>query len=240
MYMAKELTEYSTPSIFLNKLKEFLIGTGIFTLVEEDFEAPVYVYFKLQYKNTVIKIQRSGSANRLYCDFYLLVNGNEVQKTNTSLPMGQDSEEGKEATRNLKILLINNKNNLVFKIGGFNSLLLSNAGTVRMIVTDNNLYSFVNSDTTSANAVNSLDESYTYRPYHPYSKSQTELFLDPELPWTKVSDGSFYSNSIGITGLGGAECGKLYQLTNGTKYYAIFNNMAIEMGEEVNCESIGT
>ena len=133
MYIAKELTEYSSTLNFFKKLKDFLIGTGIFTLIEEDFEAPVYFYFKLQYKDAVIKFQRDSS-NRSLCEFYLLVNGNEIQKINTTLPMGQDSEEGKEATRNLKILLINNKNNLVFKIGGFNSLLLSNAGTVRMIV----------------------------------------------------------------------------------------------------------
>lgn len=235
MYIAKDFKEYSTAPVFFNDLKEFLLGTGLFTLIEEDFEEESSVYFKLRHKNAVVKIGRNGD-NYLFCECYLLINGNELLKEE-NLVIRVKNNTDDTATRNVKILLISNGDNLVFKIGGYDSLMFNNTGTTRIVVADNDLYIFADDSTTSANAVNAIDEYFTYRPYHPYSKSQTELFLDPELPWTRVSDGSFYSNSIGITGLGGAECGKVYQLADGTKYYAIFNNMAIEMGEEFVYES---
>ena len=235
MYVAKEFTEYSTISVFLNHLKEYLLGTGIFTLVEEDFEEKENGIFKLQYKNAVIEFLGAYDG-KIHYKYYLIINDNEVAKQDGTISTSSSSSSTAEA-RSVKILLINNNNNLFFKISSYAAQMLDISSSPRLIVTDNELYAFVSGNTTSADAVNDIDESYTYRPYHPYSKSQTELFLDPELPWTKVSDGSFYSNSIGITGLGGAECGKIYQLADGTKYYAIFNNMAIEMGEEFVYES---
>lgn len=233
MYIAKELTERSTQVVFINHLKELLMSTGIFTLVEENFEK--YGFFKLKYKNVIIEIEGTGNGELKY-SYKLIIEGNETLQMYRSITIGANGFVDTR-TRSVKVFLVSNKNNLFFKITRYDYELLDINNSSRLIVTDNDLYIFASSGTTSANAIDIIESAYTYRPYHSYSKSPTELFLDPELPWTKASDGSFHSNSIGITGLGGAECGKIYQLADGTKYYAIFNNMAIEMGEEFVYES---
>ena len=230
MYIAKDFTEYATPLEFFTQLKEYIASVGLLTLTEENLtEAPYF--FKLQYKNAVIKFECNNN-NVIACDCCLLINGTEVSKVKNSVLIS-NANSTQQMSCSVKLLLIKNNDNILFKLGSYNSELYGYTNAVRVVVFDNGLYCFAISNTTSANASDCNDTSYTYKPYHTYKKSATELFLDPELPWTNTNDGSFHSNSIGITGLGGAECGKLYHLEDGTKYYAIFNNMAIPMGDEV-------
>lgn len=230
MYIAKDFAEYATPLDFFTNLKEYLANIGVFTLTEENFTELPY-YFKLKCKDVVIKFECNNNY-QISCYCYLLIDEEEILRT--SITINSTATVGIQAVnRSVKLLLIKNGNNLVFKIGSYNSEILSYANTVRMIIFDNELYCFVSGNNTSASATDINGTSYTYKPYHTYSKSATELFLDPELPWINTNDGSFYSNSTGVTGLGGAECGKLYQLENGTKYYAVFDNIAIPIGEEV-------
>lgn len=230
MYIAKDFTEYATPLEFFTQLKEYIASIGLFTLTEENLTEAPYS-FKLQYKDAVIKFECSNN-QQIFCDCNLLIDGAEVLKVRDSV-LTAASGSTQQANHSVKLLLIKNNENILFKIGSYNSELLGYSNAVRAVIFDNGLYCFAISNTISANASDINDTSYMYKPYHTYPKSPTELFLDPELPWTNANDGSFHSNSIGITGLGGAECGKLYQLENGAKYYAIFNNMAILMGEEV-------
>lgn len=230
MYIAKDFTAYATPLEFFAQLKEYIASIGLFTVTEENLDETPYS-FKLQYKDAVIKLECNGY-NNIQCYCYTVINGAEVLKTSTYIYVTQ-SNTSQEMSRNIKLLVVKNNDNVLFKIGSYSSELLGYSNAMRAVVFDNGLYCFAISNTTSANASDINDTSYTYKPYHTYPKSPTELFLDPELPWVNANDGSFYGNSVGITSLGGAVCGKLYHLEDGSKYYTIFNNMAIPLGEEV-------
>lgn len=230
MYIAKDFKGYATPLEFFRQLKEYIASLGLFTVTEENLSETPYS-FKLQYKNAVIKLECNNN-NVIVCDCCLLIKDTEVSKVKNSVLIS-NANSTQQMSCSVKVLLIKNNDNILFKLGSYNSELLGYTNAVRVVIFDNELYCFAISNTTSANASDINDTSYTYKPYHTYPKSPTELFLDPELPWTNANDGSFNSNSVGITGLGGAECGKLYQLEDGSKYYTIFNNMAILMGEEV-------
>lgn len=141
------------------------------------------------------------------------------------------------ANRQLGLLIIKTGTGTVINMSDYN--ILAGKGVITISVVENpdaTLCICEKDGTFYRKAVSHNNEDFTFKPYHTLKKDDDEFFLDPEIPAWNSSNNAFITNSSDITGLGGAVKHTFYTMTNGDKYYAIENNIAIKLGEEVTID----
>lgn len=136
--------------------------------------------------------------------------------------------------RQLCLLIVKTGTGTVINIGDHS--VLAGKGDYAISVIENpdaKLCIAENTGSYDCKAVSHNNEDFILRPYHTLKKDDNEFFLDPEVPAYNRTNNAFITNSSDITGLGGAVKHTFYTMTNGDKYYAVADNIAIKLGEEV-------
>lgn len=139
--------------------------------------------------------------------------------------------------RQLCLLIVKTGTGTVINIGDYINLAGKGDYTISVVENpDAKLCICEKSGTYYCRAVSHNNEDFIFRLYHTLKKDDNEFFLDPEAPAYNRTNNAFITNSSDITGLGGAVKRTFYTMTNGDKYYAIDNNIAIKLGEEVTID----
>ncbi|MBQ7521516.1 MAG: hypothetical protein IJU14_01395 [Clostridia bacterium] len=141
------------------------------------------------------------------------------------------------SNRQLGLLIVKTGTGTVINMSNYNTLAGRGDHIISVVENpDAKLCMCEYSDTNYHKAVSHNNENFKFAPYHTLKKDDNEFFLDPEMPAWNDSNNAFITNSTDITGLGGAVKKTFYTMTNGDKYYAIENNIAIKLGEEVTID----
>ena len=136
--------------------------------------------------------------------------------------------------RQLCLLIVKTGTGTAINIGGYNSV--AGKGNFNIFIVENEdakLHTYSNGIDTYAKVISNNNADFYFRPHHICGKNSNEFFLDCEISALYTSNNAFITHSTDITGLGGAVAKNFYIMTNGDKYYAVADNIAIRLGEEV-------
>lgn len=243
-YIRADIADYGTEDTLLQKVRDLFVNNTVapFTLVSENFIERPYT-FTVSYNNLMIEIASNANSatkdtNTFLIKFYIMTDGEAVQKTNSSVAYSSNVTASSLATRTLKFLIAKNGNDIVVNISPYTkSLGKGDIVAINITTSDNNEiigYNMGASTITNKLTYLSADNQITLtaRPYHLAQKTEGVLWLDPELTFYKSNAGEYYSLSKGITGLGGGTRLSTYTTAEGDKYYCCDTNIAIKLGEE--------
>ena len=241
-YIKAEIADYGTEDTLLQKIRDLFINNTVaqFSLVEENFTKRPYS-ITVGYNNLRISVTGSSSSGvLLQYKIYIVTNDEATLKATTNvLYLPGSISATTTATRTAKILIAKNENDVVVNIAPYTSAMGKGAVTIVDIITvdDNEIIGYSINSTVSLTYLNVENQTtYTARPYHTAQKSETELWLDPELTFYNSSSSEYFSSTTGITGLGGGVKSSTYTTTAGDKYYCCDTNIAIKLNEEVAYE----
>ena len=236
-----EIADYGTEDTLLVKIKNLFINNPIapFSLVEENFTERPYS-FMVSYNKLKIEVYSNvttvSSASSLSFKIYINTNSEDVLKTGMSVSYSSSSYISNNTTRTMRFLFAKNGNDLVINIASYSQALSKGAVSILDIIDniDNEIIGYATSINSPLTYLNSENQTaYTIRTYHNAQKSEGVLWLDPELPFYNSNTNEYISATNGITGLGGATKLNTYTSSNGNKYYCCDNNVAINLGTEI-------
>ena len=243
-YLKQNISFYGTEDNFLLYLKKIFTENEVLSMncTDENFSTYPH-YIVLSSGNLRLKIASLASfaedtqkAFRLSIGFvndgsesitWLFVNNSINFSGNYLLPSAA-------ANRQQSLLIIKTGTGTAINIGGYNSV--AGKGNFNIFIVENEdakLHTYSNGIDTYAKVISNNNADFYFRPHHICGKNSNEFFLDCEISALYTSNNAFITHSTDITGLGGAVAKNFYIMTNGDKYYAVADNIAIRLGEEV-------
>lgn len=245
-YLKQNVSFYGTEDGFLMHLKELFTNSAFsIQLIEENYDTfPHYILLggdTLRLKITSKLSSLSAFDKELGISMGYTNSGSNdiiwVFQNGSVFFSSNNLSVQSVANRQLGLLIVKTGTGTVINIGNYN--VLAGKGDYAISVVENpdaTLCICKNGGMSYYKAVSHNNADFIFKPYHTLKKDDDEFFLDPEVPAFNSSNNAFITNSSSITGLGGAVGKNFYTMTNGDKYYAIENNIAIKLGEEVTID----